>query len=243
MEKLSLHKIKWIKSLHDKKGRYDNGCYIIEGKKMIEEALKTCPELISFIVITLAYKELNSEKIPINTFLIGESDMQRVSTLKTSPGILAVMDIPKPTNQKINSAIILDGIQDPGNLGTIIRTADWFGIKNIIASPETVDLYNPKVVQATMGSVFNISFSYCDLRDLLKNSKIPVYGAFMDGTSIGEIKIPEKAFLIIGNEANGISLGVQEFISQKISIPKIGNGESLNAALACAIICSHWKIY
>jgi TrmH family RNA methyltransferase len=168
--------------------------------------------------------------------------MQRVSTLKNSTNILAVLRIPNHENPIIKQRVIcLDNIQDPGNLGTIIRIADWFGITSIIASNQTADCYNPKTIQATMGSIFRVSVSYVNLKEVLKDLNIPIYGAVMDGLSIQEIALEPEGVLVIGNEGKGISEELIPYLSHRISIPRIGGAESLNAAVACGILVAKWN--
>jgi len=168
--------------------------------------------------------------------------MQRISSLKNHNGILAVLRIPK-TKQLVEKGrtICLDNIQDPGNLGTIIRIADWFGIEQIVASEQTTDCYNPKTIQATMGSIFRVPIFYKNLGEYLQGIKTPIYGAVMDGTPIQEITMEPEGILVIGNEGKGITEEVMPYLSQRISIPRIGGAESLNAAVACGILAAKWN--
>jgi TrmH family RNA methyltransferase len=168
--------------------------------------------------------------------------MQRISTLKNHNGILAILRIPKNNEFETNGRVIcLDNIQDPGNLGTIIRIADWFGIEHIIASNQTADCYNPKTIQATMGSIFRVSITYKNLSEFLQEIKTPIYGAVMDGTSIQEVTMEAEGVLVIGNEGKGISDEVMPYLSHRISIPRIGGAESLNAGVACGILAAKWN--
>nr|WP_317198314.1 RNA methyltransferase [Mucilaginibacter ginkgonis] len=179
----------------------------------------------------------------INILEISVADMARISSLKTPPGVLALITIPTPLS--LNSALlknkfslVLDGVQDPGNMGTIIRTADWFGIKNVICSEDTVDVYNPKVVQATMGSLSRVAVHYADLETVISNAQLPVFGALLNGKSIYETNFGSEAIVVMGNEGNGISEKLQQIIQQPITIPQVGEAESLNVAVATAIFCS-----
>ena len=242
MEKLTSADIKWIRSMHDKSGRKESGCFIIEGDKMVKEAIQQARlELVLIVASSDVIKEL-SFKTSCSVKHCSPNEMQRVSTLKNSTNILAVLRIPKHETPIIKQRVFcLDNIQDPGNLGTIIRIADWFGITSIIASNQTADCYNPKTIQATMGSIFRVSVSYVNLKEVLKDLNIPIYGAVMDGLSIQEIAMEPEGVLVIGNEGKGISEEVLPYLSHRISIPRIGGAESLNAAVACGILVAKWN--
>jgi TrmH family RNA methyltransferase len=177
--------------------------------------------------------------------LISEIDLKRISFLKTPNKAVAVFKIPifKPVDTD-HLILALDDIRDPGNLGTIIRLCDWFGIKDLVCSSQTVDCYNPKVIQATMGSITRVNISYVDLPSFLDEIESPVIGAFMDGGDVYEIDLPEKGVLVLGNEANGISKEIETLVNGKITIPRFGNiqaAESLNVATATAILLSEFK--
>jgi len=242
MEKLTSVDIKWIRSLHDKTNRKETGCFIIEGSKLVEESLQQ--QLFEPVMI-VSDSPLNDDmishvKCPIKHG--SPSELQRISSLKNHNGILAVLRMPKTQKLVGHGRIIcLDHIQDPGNLGTIIRIADWFGIEQIIASEQTTDCYNPKTIQATMGSIFRVPISYRNLSEYLKGIKKPVYGAVMAGVSIQEITMAPEGVLVIGNEGKGISEEVMPYLSYHISIPRIGGAESLNAAVACGILAAKWN--
>ncbi|MBT8204306.1 MAG: RNA methyltransferase, partial [Eudoraea sp.] len=154
-------------------------------------------------------------------------------------GVLGVFEIPKPVEVEFSDWVLaLDSIRDPGNLGTIIRLCDWFGIAHLLCSPDTVDAYNPKVLQATMGSIARVNLVYTDLSVILKSAPVPVYGAFMDGDSVYETKLPKNGILVLGNEARGISKDLSAVIGQKLGIPQYGQptAESLNVATATGIL-------
>ncbi len=242
MEKLTSADIKWIRSLHDKTNRKETGCFIIEGSKLVFESLQQ--EQFEPIMIvfesTLSVDALSHATCPIKH--CSPSEMQRISSLKNHNGILAILRIPK-TKQLVEKGrtICLDNIQDPGNLGTIIRIADWFGIEQIVASEQTTDCYNPKTIQATMGSIFRVPIFYKNLGEYLQGIKTPIYGAVMDGTPIQEITMEPEGILVIGNEGKGISEELMPCLSQRISIPRIGGAESLNAAVACGILAAKWN--
>lgn len=242
MEKLTSADIKWIRSMHDKSGRKETGCFIIEGRKLVMEATQQGRFELVLIVANAGF----ADDMPLNTSCqikqCSPNEMQRISSLKNHSDILAVLRIPSQVSPIIkNRVICLDNIQDPGNLGTIIRIADWFGITNIIASEQTVDCYNPKTIQATMGSIFRVSISYDNLKEVLQGQETPIYGAVMDGSPINEVNMEHEGVLVIGNEGNGISEDVIACLSHRISIPRFGGAESLNAAVACGILVAKWN--
>ncbi|MGI9527206.1 MAG: TrmH family RNA methyltransferase [Weeksellaceae bacterium] len=225
--------IKLIKQLQQKKYRKNYGLFVVEGKKSIVEFIKSGYTPLHFY-ITEAFKTEFRE-----ADIITEKDMKLISGLITPPNILAVFEQPTYTTPSSLNEICftLDGVQDPGNLGTIIRLADWFGMKDIFCSENTVDLYNPKVVQASMGSLSRVRVHYLNLIDLFNRIDAPVIGTFMDGENIYKTKFPSHGFLVLGNEANGISDDIANLCTQKISIPQNGNNtESLNVAIASSII-------
>lgn len=227
--------IKLIRSLQQKKYRNQHGLFFIEGKKAVQELLDSdfTPHSI-FSAGTSTFDISDALVTEITT-----ADLKRMSFLKNPNGVLGVFYIPEAKKINFEDWIVaLDEVRDPGNLGAIIRLCDWFGIRNLVCSQNTVDCYNPKVLQATMGSISRINISYVNLDDFLKESKVPVYGAFMNGESVYENKLPEKGIVILGNEGKGISTEVEGLVSQKISIPQYGNKttESLNVATAAAIL-------
>ena len=170
-------------------------------------------------------------------------DIEKISTLKTPQEVIGLVKIPKWPLLNYNLlknkfSLVLDGVQDPGNMGTIIRTADWFGITDIICSDDTVDVYNPKVVQATMGSLSRINVHYVDLESVLSETKLPVYGALLNGENIYSSDFGNEGLVVMGNEGNGLTEKVKQLITKAITIPGAGNAESLNVAIATAIFCS-----
>jgi TrmH family RNA methyltransferase len=177
--------------------------------------------------------------------LISDNELKKITALTTANDCLAVFEI-KETNFKQTSGLelALDNIKDPGNMGTIIRLCDWFGISKIVCSEETVDIYNPKVVQATMGSLARVQVEYTNLVDYLKATDLEIFGTFMDGKNIYKSNLPSKGIIVMGNEANGISEEIEQLVTQKIAIPRFGNlqqTESLNVATATAIFLSEFK--
>ncbi|WP_298554780.1 RNA methyltransferase [uncultured Algibacter sp.] len=236
---LSKSQIKLITSLKQKKYRHQHGFFVVEGVKTIKELLQSNLEL---------NKLYTTESFNINAkdeVIISEMDLKRISFLTTPNKALAVFKIPEPKPiDNSGLVIVLDSIRDPGNLGTIIRLCDWFGVKELVCSTETVDCYNPKVIQATMGSITRVNISYIDLISFLKTSKLPVFGAFMEGENVFKKKLPKKGILVMGNEANGVSKDVEAVITEKISIPRFGTlqaTESLNVATATAILLSEFR--
>ena len=236
---LSKNQIKLITSLKQKKYRLQQGVFVVEGLKTINELLHSSFELQT-LYTTEAFNFDAKKEV-----LISETDLKRISFLTTPNKALAIFKMPKPKPIKEQGLIIaLDSIRDPGNLGTIIRLCDWFGIKDLVCSIETVDCYNPKVIQATMGSISRVAISYIDLKAFLNATTLPVYGAFMQGDNIYKSTKLDGGILVVGNEANGISKPIEAIISKKITIPRFGNlqaTESLNVATATAILLSEFK--
>lgn len=238
---ISKGQIKLITSLEQKKARTKNGLFVVEGKKGIAEFLASDYELERLYSVEDLF-DAAAEK----TEIITESELKKISRLKTPQSALALFRIPEMTApQTAGLAVALDGIRDPGNLGTIIRLCDWFGVKSLLCSNDTVDCYNPKVVQASMGSLGRVQVNYLKLNDFLKeNSKQQIFGAFLEGNNIYKTKLPDSGILVLGNEANGISPEVEQLVSQKISIPQFGNEantESLNVATATAVLLSEFR--
>ena len=244
MEKLSINKLKWIRNLHSKKFRDSEGYFIAEGEKILAEILEFAPASIFLIVCTQESLEKIKQRDPFDIFIASPSEFERVSLLKSPQGILVVLKNTLSEEKLLDqnkSTLVLDNIQDPGNLGTILRTADWFGINQIYCSLNTVDCFNPRVVQASMGSLFRLIINYGDLSEFLSKQTLPIYGALLEGESCFKVKIKESAILIIGNEGSGISKEIITKIQHPITIPRTGNGESLNVAVACGILLSQWR--
>ena len=179
----------------------------------------------------------------IKLFEVNNAELEKISTLQTPQGILALVNIPVPQKLAVEKlqnkfSLVLDDVQDPGNLGTIIRTADWFGIDHIICSAQTVEAYNPKTVQATMGSLARMNIFYTDIEALIKEAKLPIYGALLDGESIYELNWANEGLIVLGNEGHGISSKLITLIDTPVTIPRIGQAESLNVAVSAAIFCS-----
>ena len=236
---LSKEQIKQIKGLHQKKNRKDKQQFIIEGPKMIEEALSTVPDAVLQIYVTEQYVETTA--FPKDkTTIVSSKIIHQLSGLKQPQDVLAVctfLDLKiSPSSLKIG----LDNIQDPGNFGTILRLAAWFGVTEIIASNDCVDCYNPKVVQASMGGIFNVKVSYLNLIEFCSSYQHPIYGAMLSGENIYRSSLSPTGILLMGNEGKGLNTSLQKYITKSLYIPKIGKGESLNVATATGILLSEF---
>ncbi len=245
---LSKNQIKFIKSLSQKKYRDESLCFLAEGNKLVADLLPyfDC-ELLLFESSWLATQaDIKAEQL----IKAEPGEIEKVSLLKNPQQVLAVFKQPQ---YKLDISIlsgklslVLDCIQDPGNLGTIIRIADWFGIENIICSLETADVYNPKTVQATMGALSRVKVHYTDLSVFLEqNKQFPVYGTFLDGEDIYTKKLSPEGFIVMGNEGNGISEKIAQFVSERLYIPNYpsnqATSESLNVAVATAVTCAEFR--
>jgi TrmH family RNA methyltransferase len=237
---LSKNELKYIQSLCHKKQRTAERLFIVEGVKLVHELIITGYP-IKNIYATDQWVAPKGDH-PITR--VTEQELNKISSLQTPNQVLAVVHQQEITDEPKwdhSLTLVLDGIQDPGNMGTIIRIADWFGIDQIIASEDTVELYNPKVIQSTMGSFMRVKVWYRDIASLLKEKKVPVYGAVLDGDSMYAIQPPKSGILVIGNESKGIRQDLQSLIDHRITIPKMGHAESLNAAVAMGILVSQFK--
>lgn len=238
---LNKRTIQFLKSLKDKSTRYTEGYFLAEGSKTAIEILASNLH-IEAIYATNDWCNLYPKyKNSSNLIICTQKEVEQISSLKSTRDVVLQVKINNTllVNNSLqdNLTILLDEIQDPGNLGTIIRIADWYGIKNIICSENTADCYNNKCIQATMGSIARVKVTYSNLVEFLKTNMLPVYGAFMEGENINNAKIEKPAILIIGNEGKGVNPNLHPFITKKISIKRFGKAESLNAAIATAIIC------
>ena len=236
---LSKNEVKYIQSLCHKKQRQEDNVFVVEGPKQMEEVLAA-----NFSVKKIyALPEWIADNAGItNVTEITPDELHKISNQQTPNKVLAVVEQPAHTEEpayKDCVSILLDGIQDPGNMGTILRIADWFGIQQVICSKDTVDVYNPKVIQSTMGSFTRVKVWYKDLNDVLKNANVPVFGALLTGESIYGIPKISEGILLIGNEGNGIRKENISYITHPVTIPKMGGAESLNAGIATGIIVAH----
>lgn len=217
--------------------------FLVEGLKSVNEFLQSAYTIETIYHTPAIAPKLLKLSHKINTIEISLTILQKISSLKSPADVIAVVKIPnwpalKPISLKNKFTLVLDGIQDPGNMGTIIRTADWFGITDIICSEDTVDVYNPKVVQATMGSLSRVNLHYTDLIDILSTANLPVYGALLNGDNIYDTTFGTEGLIIMGNEGNGLRPEIIKLVSKAITIPRFGGAESLNVAIATAIFCS-----
>ena len=237
---LTKNTIKQIASLRQQKFRKEYGLFVVEGRKMVEELLHSNFETVG-LYATEAFVSSNSS---INKAeLVSEVQMEQMSGQDTPPGILAVVKIPQQSAIKINSRLVLalDGIANPGNMGTLIRTAEWFGIQDVVCSSDCVELWNPKVVQATMGSLFRVKVWKTELPSFLqkaKNEGKAIFGALLEGENLFQMKEKPEGIIVIGSESHGIRADVLPCITHPVTIPRIGDSatESLNAAVAGAIL-------
>ena len=249
---LSKNKIKIIRSLHTKKGRDTENCYLSEGDRIFKELIHSNSKIVEIIALP---EWLSANKSVLHSIPYIEATneaLQSISTLTTAQSVICVVEIPnhKPDIENLSNQLILalDKIQDPGNMGTIIRLANWFGITQILCSSDCVDVYNPKVVQSAMGALCKTDLYSCDLETALetykKNHTTPIYGAFLEGENIYEMKLTSQGVIVLGNEGNGISETIEKLITTKITIPSFNNNsviESLNVSTAAAIICSEFR--
>lgn len=236
---ISKNKIKWIRSLQLKKNREAEGLFLVEGEKMVLEAMIYCKSQIQYIACTDSF--VSEHLADFEHQLVSEKELEMISSLKTPNKALAVVQITKSRPSIENQLVLaLDDIQDPGNMGTILRIADWFGIHTIICSKNTVDCYNPKVVQASMGAIFRIQISYVDLSKWLKSCNSTIYGALLEGENIYRKAELSNGVLLMGNEGKGISQENIKYINEAISIPRFGKAESLNVSVATGIIVSEF---
>ena len=238
---VSKNQIKLITSLQQKKFRNEEKLFFAEGLKVIQELLNSNFELQHLFTTQNDFDAVAS----FQKTIITDSELKKISALANANSCLAVFKIPKskPIVPK-GIILVLDDIRDPGNLGTILRLCDWYGIEQLICSPSTVDIYNPKVVQATMGSISRVNVNYIDLDLFLKETTLPIFGTFMDGRNIYKETLPKQGIIIMGNEANGISESIEKLVKHRLTIPRFGKlqqTESLNVATATAIILSEFR--
>jgi len=241
---LTKAKIKLIKSLHEKKYRNEYGLFLVEGEKSVKELLKSDFK-IEHILATKDFYEANSKDFrDFPCDIVEKEEIEKVSGLESNDSVLAVVFQKENISFEINDdeiVLALDDIRDPGNLGTIIRIADWYGIKKILASESTVDQYNNKTISATKGSFTRVQIFYTDLEKYLKDVKVPVLGTFMKGENVHNLNFPKRGILLMGNESNGISKEIEKYVTSKITIPSFGEAESLNVGIATAVVVDNWR--
>ncbi len=235
--------ISLVRSLSDKKSREQCGMFVVEGRKMVAEALASSLN-VGRVFGTEEFADMDGCET------VSQKEVERMSSLRAPQGILALVDMPRydfPSAPGLNELMLaLDGVQDPGNLGTIMRLADWFGIRDIICSRDTVDCFGPKVVQASMGAIFRVRVHYCDLANVLRGIRAPVFGTFLEGENIYNTELDgRRGVIVLGNEGKGISGAVASTVTRKLFIPPYPEGshgsESLNVGVAAAIVCSEFR--
>jgi TrmH family RNA methyltransferase len=235
---LSKNELKYIQSLCQKKQRQAEGLFLAEGAKLVDELLHSDYRIRSIYAV----EEWVQAHPAVQATVVTQPELERMSNLQTPNQVLAIAEQQSPASEpglKDKLTILLDGIQDPGNLGTIIRIADWFGINQIVASNDTVELYNPKVIQSSMGSFLRVKLWYKDAGSWIQTCSVPIYGALLKGTSLYQVPPVKEGLLVIGNESKGIREDLMPYISAPVTIPRSGGAESLNAAVATGIILSH----
>jgi TrmH family RNA methyltransferase len=241
---LSKNEVKTIQTLSQKKGRKETGMFLAEGVKIVNELLQSFPDQLVRLYATEVFFTEHSIKPDEDRFKqISEAELEKISSLQTPNQVLAIVHQFKADG--LLSApeewiLALDGIRDPGNMGTIIRMADWFGIPSILCSPDCVDVYNSKVVQASMGSLFRVQIQEVDLVTALPRLQLPVIAAALSGNRLNQFAFPSTGVLLIGNEGEGIRPELASLISNRVTIPAYGNAESLNAAIATGILL--WEL-
>lgn len=237
---ITKNEIKFIRSLRIKKNRIKSGQFIVEGEKIVDELINSSLELVKIYSTSSKYESLGDFYARIL-----KTNLLQISNLKTPNKVVAIFRIPKPNKIDFTSQIIaLDNINDPGNLGTIIRLCDWFGIKDLLCNTETVDCYNPKVVQASMGSISRVNISYLDFKELFSDKKLNTVAADLKGEAINEFKFQQNQIVIFGNESLGISPEIKSIVKDRVTIPRYNSNydiESINVANSVAIILSELK--
>jgi TrmH family RNA methyltransferase len=239
---ITKNELKYIQSFAHKKHWAEESVFILEGPKMMEE-LMASEWVIRQAYATKQWIETQPFK-PHYVTEVADFELDKLTQLQKANQVLALVEkkqINAPLNLKGKLTLLLDGIQDPGNLGTIIRTADWFGLEQIVVSADTASCFNPKVIQSTMGSILRVDVIVEDLEALIQSSKMPVYGAVLEGKSIQATELAKEGLLLIGNESKGIRSPLLALITDPITIPKYGAAESLNAAVATGIILAKWQ--
>lgn len=243
---LSKNTVKFIKSLHQKKFRNQEQKFFVEGEKSVLEVLNS-DFRVELLVATESfferYRSLINES-GAQVILATQNQLENLGQYQSNDSALAIvhMKVNTPFDfPEHNFVIGLDDVRDPGNLGTIIRIADWYGIKNLVFSTQTADFYNPKVIQSSMGSFTRVNFFYAELKEVFQQWNVPVYGAFLDGENVHEMKQVTSGVILLGNESNGISDDLEKVVTNKVTIPGFGQAESLNVSIATAILCDNFK--
>jgi RNA methyltransferase, TrmH family len=237
---------KLIQSLKDKRSRQESGLFVVEGTKTVLELPHSKITVNSLFATREWINTFGSLwKGDVQPIEVSAQQLDQISFVKNPQGVLALAELPdfvlSTVDTRKHKVIALDGIQDPGNLGTMVRIADWYGIKHLICSIDCADAWNPKVIQATMGSFQRVEVHYTELSTWLEQQQTTIIGALMNGDNLHQVTLPETGILLIGNEGSGISDTLLPLINQPVTIPRFGGAESLNAAIATAIICDRWS--
>lgn len=246
---ISRTRIKWIKSLEMRKYRLQEKAFVAEGPKLVGELLPYSTPL--YIAATKGWLDANRHLLRAVKEVdeVSQTELERASLLRTPQSVLAVMPIPERrldiSSLQKKLVIALDSVQDPGNLGTILRIADWFGIHEVLCSEGTADVYNPKCVQSCMGALARVKVFYCNLPEVLGQVEMPVFGTFLDGTDIYKEELSQQGIIVMGNEGNGISQPVAKLVNRRLYVPNYPKGslttESLNVAVATGIVCAEFR--
>jgi TrmH family RNA methyltransferase len=243
---LTKSKAKLIRQLHEKKYRTESKLFLVEGEKAVAELLQS-DFIIEDLFVTAEFHKKYRDALKNkggDYSVVEQQEIENIGTLESNDAALAVVQQKENTPLSVSDneiVLALDTIRDPGNLGTIIRIADWYGITKIVCSETTTDFYNSKTIAASMGSFTRVQLFYTQLEEYLKMSAVPILGAFLEGDNVHTLSFPQGGILLMGNESNGISDSLSPLITQKISIPKFGNAESLNVSIATAVILDNWK--
>jgi len=239
---INKNELKYIQSFVHKKQWAQESVFMVEGPKLVAELLNS-DWIIEKIYATVEWADKQTDP-SLNIQIVDDFELEKMTQLQKPNQVIALVEkklYMKPLEFKGQFTLVLDGVQDPGNMGTIIRTADWFGCTQVIVSEDSANLYNPKVIQSTMGSFLRVRVAAMDIATVMADANLPVYGALLTGSSLYQTKFTTEGFLVIGNESKGIRPEIISMVTKAISIPKFGAAESLNAAVATGIILSHWK--
>ena len=236
---------KFVKSLHQKKFREQEQLFIVEGEKNVLELLFNSTHRVKHLFCTNDFLVAHPKLDRFDPIICKAQDLEQMGTFMTNDAALAVGHIPNqtdPLSHELKGLVLaLDGVRDPGNMGTIIRLADWFGCSAILCSPDCVDVYNPKVLNASMGSYLRVKIYYCELEQLIRRSGNTSVSAELGGSSLYQFKFPENGILLLGNESKGVSDSLSAIVNNKIAIPRYGGAESLNVGMAAAVLLSWWR--
>ncbi|AKD56567.1 TrmH family RNA methyltransferase [Spirosoma radiotolerans] len=243
---LSKNQLKYIQSLHHKKYRQQHGAFLVEGAKSVQEVLQSDFQTELLVATEEFYKEnarlTDHQRTPVE--IASVADLQRAGTLESNNAALAVVKTKE--NRPLLAepgeiVLILDDIRDPGNLGTILRIADWYGVRKVLCSETTADVYNPKVISASKGSFTRVSWWYGAIEGVLQQSENAVYGAFLDGEDVHTLDFGSSGYLVMGNESNGIRPETERYVTKRVTIPRYGDAESLNVGIATAVLLDNWQ--